>query len=159
MPTETADQPDMPDAVIRSPGAPELGAFLNVVRTSVRLMDEVADVVKSEGLTEPQFNALRILRGAGPEGLPCSAIGRRMIRRVPDITRLVDRLEREGLAERRRDDAPDRRVVRVTISDRGRGLLRRLDGPVRALHRRQFEHLTRTELRDMTRLLQKVRTR
>lgn len=143
----------------RASGTPEFDAFLNVVLTSIRLVEDVTDVVKTQGLTEPQFNALRILRGAGVEGLPCSVIARRMITRVPDITRLVDRLERMGLAQRHRDQESDRRVVRVTISPTGRDLLRKLDAPVRAVHRRQFGHLSGSEVRTLIRLLSKVRTR
>ena len=147
------------DPVIRSPEGPEHEAFINLVLTATTLVQEVADTVKPRGLTEPQFNALRILRGAGKDGLPCSGVAERMITRVPDITRLVDRLERMGFAERRRDLTADRRVVKVAISPQGRALLRKLDTPVRDLHREQFNHLSRAQLRDLTRLLKKLRAR
>lgn len=133
-------------------------AFLAVVATAQDLLHDVADVVQAQGLTEPQFNALRILRGAGPEGLPCNAIAERMITRVPDITRLVDRLERMGFAERRRDPAGDRRVVLVALTDSGRAALRALDRPVSSTHKRQFAGLSQADMRKLITLLGNIRT-
>ena len=132
-------------------------AFLSLVVTAQGLLREVADLVRTQGLTEPQFNALRILRGAGPGGLACSTMADRMLTRVPDITRLVDRMERMGLAGRHRDAETDRRVVRVTLTPRGRATLKRLDQPIRQLHRRQFEHFSQAELDSLIDTLGKVR--
>jgi DNA-binding MarR family transcriptional regulator len=156
---QTTQPPSSAERIIRSPESPEHDAFLNLVVTYRQLVQEVADIVKAHGLTEPQFNALRILRGAGRKGLPCNGIAESMLTRVPDITRLVDRLERQKLAVRRHDVATDRRVVRVAITRQGRSLLRKLDEPVRETHRKQFDRLSRTELREFIRILKKTRSR
>ena len=95
------------------------------------------------------------LRGARPDGLCCGEIGERMVQRVPDVTRLVDRLEKQGLVERTRD-AVDRRMVIVKIGAAGLDLLASLDGPVEALHRRQLGHLKKSELDQLRRLLKKA---
>ncbi len=150
----------MPDATAhRSPPVPAAHqAFLTLVAAAQRLLLEVNAVVKQQGVTEPQFNALRILRGAGPGGLPCGAIAERMITRVPDITRLTDRLEGMGLAERRRGVAQDRRVVHVVLTAKGRALLKKLDEPVRRLHQRQFHNLSPTQVKDLIATLEKTGT-
>lgn len=88
---------------------------------------------------------LRILRGA-PEGLLCGDIGRRMITRDPDITRLLDRLEKRGLISRCRE-GEDRRRVQARITSEGLALLVRLDRPMRELHRRQLGHLGEKRVR------------
>ena len=75
-------------------------AFLNIVRTANVLTSDAARFIKRYGLSEPQYNALRILRGHGPRGVPSQTIGEQLVSQVPDITRLVDRLVRAGLAER-----------------------------------------------------------
>ncbi|MEZ5330681.1 MAG: MarR family transcriptional regulator [Thermoanaerobaculia bacterium] len=101
-------------------------AFLNVLRTAAVLECAVGRILRPAGLTQTQYNALRILRGAHPRALPCSSVGERMVTPVPDVTRLLDRLERRGWVERRRATA-DRRVVEVGITAEGRALLARLD--------------------------------
>lgn len=115
----------------------------------------VADLLRGYGLTEPQFNVLRILRGAGPAGLPCLEIGRRLISRVPDVTRLLDRLESEGLVSRVRSHK-DRRVVNTTIAPAGLKLLRKIDAPLAELHRSQFSSLTKAQMSDLIRLADKI---
>src|SRR6185503_1750926 len=97
--------------------SPAEEAILNIHRTAAVLTALFADTLKPFGLTEIQYNALRILRGAGKEGLSCQEIAERMITRDPDITRLVDRLASRGLVERARSEE-DRRVVvtRITAS-------------------------------------------
>src|SRR5205823_12001244 len=97
---------------------------------------------QAHGLTGPQYNVLRILRGHGGDGVPCHEIGGQTVARTPDVTRLVDRLEAAGLAERART-AADRRVVLVRITPAGRELLARLDQPVLDLHRQALAHLSR----------------
>lgn len=129
-------------------------AHLNIVRTASVLEGAGLPLFRAHGLTSSSYNALRILRGEGP--CPCQRIGERLVVRVPDVTRLVDRLERMGLAERDRSKE-DRRVVLVGITDEGRRVLSELDGPVLALHQRQQEHLSEGELRELSRLLEKVR--
>ena len=108
----------------------EQEALLNVLRTSDQLNAEFTKLFNTHGLSGPQYNVLRILRGAGGDGLPCLEIAGQMITRMPDITRLVDRLETAGFVERCRTDA-DRRVVLVKITPGGLDLLERLDQPVR----------------------------
>ena len=101
-------------------------ALLNIQRISSYLEHVMQQTFKQHGLTSAQYNALRILRGAGSDGLRCTEIGERMISRDPDITRLLDRLERQGLVGRRRDTR-DRRVVHIYISAQGMEMLQGLD--------------------------------
>ena len=136
---------------------PEEEAYLNLLRTTTLLYAEFERLFKHAGLSEPQYNVLRILRGVGWCGLPCSEIGSRMIARVPDVTRLVDRLEAAGLVERCRIPN-DRRVVQVKITDQGREAIAGLDEPLTQLSRRLLSHMTRDELDQMNRLLEKART-
>src|SRR5687768_10825785 len=103
-------------------GSLEEEAFLNLQRTANVLQDEIADLLRRHELTQSQYNVLRILRGAGEHGLTASDIGERMITRDPDVTRLVDRLEKRGLVERWRC-GHDRRVVWTRISPEGRALI------------------------------------
>src|SRR5713226_6186305 len=97
-------------------------AFVALMRTADQLAWRGAEMLKQHGLSPTQYNALRILRGAGAKGLACSEIGERMINRDPDITRLVDRLERRGLVQRSRDKR-DRRVITTRITGAGLELL------------------------------------
>ena len=107
---------------------------------------------KSHGLTGTQYNVLRILRGAGPEGLPCKIVGDRMISHDPDMTRLLDRMEKRGLILRERQK-DDRRVVKTQITAAGLEILKKLDQPVREIHKKHFEHLSATKLRQLAELL------
>src|SRR5580704_9665063 len=104
-------------------------AMLNLLRTADRMSGPIEPVMKGKKLTLTQYNVLRILRGVSPQGISCQEIARRMITRDADLTRLVDRLERRGLAARERG-AKDRRVVRVAITAAGLELLADLDAPV-----------------------------
>src|SRR6201988_2820942 len=133
---------------------PEEAAFLDLLRTTDMLSRGLIAVLKTEDLSATQYNVLRILRGA-PEGLPCGEVANRMITRDPDITRLLDRLEKRGLVARSRE-AEDRRTVVTVITDAGRKLLARLDQPVQDTHRRQLGHLGRKRLRTLTELLQEA---
>src|ERR1700682_1900557 len=101
----------------------EAEAYLSLLRTADALETQVEARLKEFGLTGTQYNALRILRGAGPDGLPCREIGERMITRDPDITRLLDRLEDRGFVERTRA-RDDRRVIYGKIPAAGLKLLR-----------------------------------
>jgi DNA-binding MarR family transcriptional regulator len=135
-------------------------AYLNLLRTTTVLAADFERLFKDAGLSEPQYNVLRILRGAGTgtgaTGLPCLEIASRMITRVPDITRLVDRLEAAGLVERART-SEDRRVVLVKITNKGLDAIAPLDAKLAEVHRRQMGHMTRRELEELSRLLVKAR--
>jgi len=133
----------------------ETDTYLTMAETYGRLQDEFAVFFKGHGLSQATYNVLRILRGAQPEGLCCGEIGERMVQRVPDVTRLVDRLEKQGLVARARD-GEDRRMVIVKIVPAGLDLLAGLDAPVEALHRKQLGHLKKSELDQLRRLLKKA---
>jgi DNA-binding MarR family transcriptional regulator len=130
---------------------PEEVAFVELARTVDLLSRGPAHLLKQHDLSPNQYNVLRILRGT-PDGLLCGEIAARMISRDPDITRLLDRLEKRGLIGRCRED-PDRRKVLVRIAPGGLSLLKGLDQPVCDLHRRQIGHLGRRKLADLAALL------
>lgn len=130
---------------------PEEAAFLELLRTTDMLSRRVSQVLKPEDISPNQYNVLRILRGT-PDGLTCGEIANRMITRDPDITRLLDRLEKRGLISRCRE-TKDRRMVLTRIAQEGLDLLARLDQPVQEAHRKQLGHLGRENLRTLTSLL------
>ena len=132
-------------------------AFLDLLRTTDVLSRRLALLLKTEDVSSTQYNVLRILRGA-PDGLACGEIANRMITRDPDITRLLDRLEKRGLVARCRETA-DRRMVLTRITPEGLALLARLDQPVQEVHRRQLGHLGRERLRALAELLSDCRSR
>lgn len=115
----------------------ETELYLGLVLLVQRMNDNVYALLKEADLSQAQYNALRILRGAGAEGRACSEIAERMIHRVPDVTRLLDRLELRGLISRRREDS-DRRVVRAWITKTGLALIAPLDAPLATLHEKQL---------------------
>lgn len=123
--------------------------------TADAVQRRLSGTVASAGVTLQQFNVLRILRGAGPAGLPTLTIRRRMIEEAPGITRLVDRLERAGLVRRDRA-SPDRRRVLCRITPAGMELLRKLDAPVAKADDAAFAVLTQAEQRELIRLLGEV---
>lgn len=136
-------------------GGPEEDVYVSLLRTADLLSRSVEKVLKTGDVSPTQYNVLRILRGA-PEGLTCNEIGKRMITRDPDITRLLDRLEKRGLISRCRE-TKDRRQVQTRISSGGMRLLRELDGPVTEIHRQQLGHLGREGVRTLQELLEKAR--
>lgn len=141
----------------RAPETPlEAQVFVSLLRTADALARGGEALLKPSGLSATQYNVLRILRGAGAEGLACREVGCRMISRDPDITRLLDRMESRGLILRARGDK-DRRVVRTRITAEGLRVLRELDAPVQELHRRQLHHIPANELRRLLRLLERAR--
>ena len=146
------------DEIKSRPLPPEQAAFLNVLRTEDLLTAELRALLTGHGITAQQYNVLRILRGADPEGLPILEIGVRMVTRVPDVTRLVDRMEAAQLVVRTRSDS-DRRVVRTTLTAEGTRIVDSLLQPVTELHRQQLSHLTPDELAELSRLLEKIRAR
>jgi len=130
--------------------------FLNLQRTADALMQEITDILKPFGLSPTQYNVMRILRGAGDSGITCKEIGARMITRDPDITRLLDRLERRHLVTRNRAKE-DRRFVSIHITNEGLSLLKELDDPIA---RRQLDlmgHMDKQQLYRMVELLETIR--
>jgi DNA-binding MarR family transcriptional regulator len=132
-------------------------AFLNIQRTSAALNREFEALLKPLGLTSTQYNVLRILRGAGSEGLLCRQVGERMITPDPDITRLLDRMEKRGLISRSRDSR-DRRVIFTRITRDGLMLLEKLDRPVNDFHRKRLAHLDKNNIRSLIQLLEAARS-
>ncbi len=141
----------------RRVSCPEEDLFVSLWRTADLLARNAEKVLRSADISPTQYNVLRILRGA-PEGLTCSEIGKRMISRDPDITRLLDRLEKRGLLSRCRE-AKDRRQVLTRISPEGLQLLADLDGPVTDIHRQQLGHLGREGMRSLQELLETARAK
>jgi DNA-binding MarR family transcriptional regulator len=131
-------------------------AILNIQRTASVLAQSMGECLKPHGISETQYNALRILRGAGAAGLACQEIGDRMIRRDPDITRLLDRLEGRKLIERARSKE-DRRVVVTRITAEGLKLLSSLDAEARELPKKVLGHLGEKKLRLLIGLLERAR--
>jgi DNA-binding MarR family transcriptional regulator len=131
--------------------------FVNLLRTADALARGGEALLKPTGLSATQYNVLRILRGAGTEGLACREVGCRMISRDPDITRLLDRMESRRLISRARGEE-DRRVVKTRIAPEGLRVLGELDAPVQEFHRRQLHHLRPQELQTLSRLLERART-
>lgn len=138
-------------------GSLEEELILNLIRTTDFFVHRNGELLKQFGLSGEQYNVLRILRGAGPGGLPCSEIGARMLTRSPDITRLLDRLEAAGFAQRARS-TNDRRVVNTVISKEGLSLLKDLDGPVLEGARSSLQHMPQSALRSTIKLLEELRT-
>jgi DNA-binding MarR family transcriptional regulator len=136
--------------------SPEEELFLNLLRTSRQFLDDFDRLLRTRELTQPHYNILRILRGAGSGGLPSGEIGERMVGRDPDVTRLLDRMEERGLVSReRRTD--DRRIVMTCITAKGQRVLSELDEPIAAMHQRQLGHLTREEIETLDALLERAR--
>ena len=145
-----------PGSKHRLKSCPEEDAFVDLLRTTDLLSRRLAPVLKAEDLSPTQYNVLRILRGAGGD-LACGELGNRMITRDPDITRLLDRLEKRNLISRHRDTR-DRRAVMTRITPDGLKLLARLDEPVQAAHRQQLGHLGRQRLCALSELLSIARS-
>jgi DNA-binding MarR family transcriptional regulator len=132
-------------------------AFIALQKAADKLAMQAEQLLKSNGLTGAQYNVLRILRGAEPLGLACSSIAERMISHDPDMTRLLDRMEKRNLITRRRQ-SDDRRVVKTRITSSGLELLKRLDPTVRELHKRQFAHIAAARVRTLADLLDEICT-
>jgi len=136
---------------------PQQEAHLNLVRTTDLLQRRIDSAIFAPaGLSDTQYNVLRILRGAGESGLRCGEIGARLVARDPDITRLLDRLIARGLVRRTRD-ADDRRVVRAFITQEGLDLIAPLDAPLLAEHRTLLGGLDGEELTALIWLLERIR--
>lgn len=135
--------------------SPEQEATLNVLRTSDQVQIRIARLLREHGLTNSQYNILRILRGEG-KPLPILEIASRTITVVPGITGLIDRLEQAGFVNRLRCEK-DRRVIYVALTDHSLTALAALDEPLLVLHHELFGHLSQNELKELIRLLEKVR--
>ena len=134
---------------------PSQEAFINLLRTADVLQRQLELALKPHGLTATQYNVLRILRGSG-EPLMCSQVGERMIAHDPDITRLIDRMEKAALVARERS-THDRRCVLLSITQQGLAVLKELDGPVDELDDRLMSHMPKAEIAELSRLLEKLR--
>jgi DNA-binding MarR family transcriptional regulator len=132
-------------------------AVVTLLATADRVRTALAQVVEAHGITLQQYNVLRILRGAGPQGLPTLDIAARMIEHSPGITRLLDRLEARKLVRRERCPE-DRRQVLCHELQAARRLLAGLDGPVAGAGRRALAPLDRSRTAELIRLLDAVRT-
>jgi DNA-binding MarR family transcriptional regulator len=126
--------------------------FVALVKAADTLSLQAEQLFKPAGLSATQYNVLRILRGAEPQGLACRAIGDRMISHDPDITRLLDRMEKRHLITRERQ-TDDRRVVKARITAVGLAALKALDGPVHEMHKRQFQQFSAAKLKALSSLL------
>jgi DNA-binding MarR family transcriptional regulator len=133
----------------------EQATFLNLLHAASELTQGVAELLKPWGLTVTQYNVLRVLRGSS-EGLACGEMSERLINKDPDVTRLLDRLERTGLIIRSRSEE-DRRVVVTEITEKGKKLVDKLDEPVAQLHRDQLSHLGKEKLAALAELLDEAR--
>lgn len=131
-------------------------AHLSIARTAALLEHAMIQVLKPYGLTPTQYNVLRILRGAGSAGLCRNEIGARLLRPVPDVTRLLDRMTELKLIGRAREDA-DRRLVRTHILPKGLDLLAELDEPVRGFHKERLSRISQQKLRQLADTLAELR--
>ena len=129
---------------------------LSMLRTADQLAVPMNDVLREANLSLSQYNVLRILRGAGEDGLPCGEISDRMVRRDPDLTRLLDRLEARELVARSRGTT-DRRVVRATITKEGLRLLASLDDAVNDSVKKTLSHMPKDRLNALCELLEEAR--
>lgn len=139
----------------KTSGSREEEIYLTILRTAEVLSWGVIETLRRADLTPTQYNALRILRGAGAEGASCREVGERMVTKESDITRLLNRLEARGLISRERGE--DRRFLVVRITNKGLRLLSELDEPVAECHRRQLGHMGGTQFDSLSRLLKAAR--
>ena len=133
-------------------------AMVSIARTEAVVREGLERVLAPRGLSMTQYNVLRILRGAGKDGLCRNEIGERLISRMPDVSRLLDRMEAAGLVSRVRS-TEDRRLVNTTLTTAGRRLVDDLDAAVTEAHDAQLGHMTRDQLRTLVDLLELARSR
>jgi len=131
-------------------------AMLSLMRTTDLIQRRLAKMLAPSGITQQQYNVLRILRGAGPEGLPTLAIADRMVERTPGVTRLIDRLVAKGWVHRERA-RDDRRRVDCTISEEGRALLEELEDPVNHFDDELLGMLSADEQQQLVGMLDRIR--
>lgn len=138
--------------------AVEQEAYLSIIRTAAMLEHSMAQALKPFDITPTQYNVLRILRGAGGTGLCRNEVGERLVTAVPDVTRLLDRMEEMGLITRQRSTT-DRRLVSTSLTKKGSDVLARLDERICGIHAQQLGHLGKRELKTLVTLLGNVRDR
>lgn len=131
-------------------------AHLNIVRTAAVLTDEFERMIKPHGITATQYNVLRILRGSDKHGLCRNEVRDRLLTRMPDATRLLDRMERAGLISRERE-TDDRRLVTTRLTKKGRQIVDELDAAVARQHRSRLQHMSEKQLTALNELLTLVR--
>ena len=137
------------------PRTPARDAYLALVQAHEALERPFRELFKAHGMSATRFNVLRILLRAPRAGYTCGEIGERLLHRVPDVTRLLDRMERDGLIERHRAE-DDRRVVRSRITAAGRRACRGVYAPLARVHEYVFAHLTHCEQEQLDTLLRKA---
>lgn len=130
--------------------------MLNVLRTSDVMTQLLTDLLKPSGLSTTQYNVLRILRGASGKGVCCREIGERLITRDPDVTRLIDRLEKRNLLLRTRDKE-DRRFVTIQLTPGGLELVNQLDEPIEKWNRKLMRNISRGDTKVLIELLEQLR--
>jgi len=130
--------------------------MLNLARTHEFVSQRMAEFFKPFQLTATQYNVLRILRGAGKDGISCSEAAARMVTADPDITRLLDRLEARHLIARERS-RDDRRVVMSRITADGLDLLRTIDQPLARFLHTLAGHAGHQRLRHLIEILESIR--
>ena len=131
-------------------------AILSIARTAAVMEHAGAEALRPFDLTITQYNVLRILRGAAGEGLCRNEVGERLVTKVPDVTRLLDRMETAGLIVRQRG-GEDRRFVSTRITEKGLRLLEKIDRELPAIHGRQLGHVSQKRLRELISILEEVR--
>ena len=139
--------------------SPAIEAYLNMARTYGLLSCSMERFFKSYGISSAGYNVLRILRGSkldGDDELPTLEVAQRLVSPVPDVTRLVDRLVRDGMVTRHRGHE-DRRVVNVAITGKAQTLLKKIDKPLLEHHKSRLGQLSKADIKELTRLLEKVR--
>lgn len=136
--------------------SPQVEAFLNLTRSQAVLSQRHDQLLKQHRLTPAMYNILRILRGAGTTGATCSDVASRLLTRVPDVTRLIDRLVARGWVKRRRTER-DRRLVLLTLTAQGATILAEVDRPLQNVIESELAHMTSDELEALNRLLVKAR--
>lgn len=134
----------------------EQEAHLSILRTASLISAPFEQLFKAHGISDSMYNALRIIRAGGERGRMCNEISQDLVSRVPDVTRLVDRLEKAGLAARMRS-VDDRRAIFVHITKRGNDLLAKLDHSVVETHNQILGHMSKSELQSLCELLAKAR--
>lgn len=131
--------------------------YIRLARATAELQDGLDRLLGPRGLSLTQYNVLRILRGAGDNGLCRNEVAQRLITRMPDVTRLLDRMEAAGLVSRIRS-TDDRRLVNTTLTEKGRALVDGLDTDIARVHQEQLGHMTEAELRTLINLLDRARS-
>lgn len=130
--------------------------FLNILRTAESVSYRVHSVLRDQGLSPSQYNVLRILRGAGADGLACRQIADRMVSRDSDMTRLIDGLEKREFVVRNRSER-DRRVIQVSLTTLGQTLVNELDSPLKERLEKTFDNVGADALRELVHTLEAIR--